>query len=118
MFRIPLLLALVVIGLGSSAAIAQSGTPVPGGCQVPPRTNVEVANLAELAATPTGETGFGSVRLPDGEPAEEETIEMLLATLNEADACAGARDLPRFLALYTEEFVIHSILAPEPAGVL
>jgi len=118
MLRIAFVLAALALIACGSAANAQSATPVAGVCSVEPRDDEEVRLLAGLAATPPAEPSFGSVRMPAGEPVAAATTDLLLATLNEADACAGARDLLRFLALYTDSFIVKSILASEPAGVV
>jgi hypothetical protein len=122
MLRIAIAVAAFVFLLASGGTSAQSGTPVatPAStvCSIEPRSQEEVTLLAQQAATPTGSPATGSVRLPEGEPVDAETTEQLLATLDEADACAQERDLLRFLALYTEDFIVESILASEPAGVV
>jgi hypothetical protein len=117
MLRIAAALAAFVFLLASGNAHAQPATPVANTCSIEPRSEEEVTLFAQQAATPASDTATGSVRLPEGEPVDAETTAQLLATLDEADACAQARDLLRFLALYTEDFIVESILAPEPAGV-
>ena len=117
MLRIAIALAAFAFLLASGATHAQPATPVAAACSIEPRSEEEVTLLAQQAATPTAGTPTGSVRLPEGEPVDAETTAQLLATLDEADACAQARDLLRFLALYTENFIVESIFAPEPAGV-
>jgi hypothetical protein len=118
MLRIAIALVAFVFLLASGNVSAQPATPVAGTCSIEPRSEEEVTLLAQQAATPTVDTTTGSVRLPEGEPVDAETTAQLLATLDEADACAQARDLLRFLALYTEDFIVESILAPEPSGVV
>ncbi|CAN5657611.1 hypothetical protein BH23CHL5_BH23CHL5_18830 [soil metagenome] len=101
-----------------SRSAAQEATPVAGACAIEPRTSDEISVLSEEASTqPAPETSAASVRLPAGDSVDEETITQLLTTLNEADACAAERDLGRFLALYTDRFVVESIFAPEPEGI-
>ncbi|CAN5614004.1 hypothetical protein BH23CHL4_BH23CHL4_17250 [soil metagenome] len=118
MFRNAFVLGAFASMLTGGAAYAQPATPVTGECAVAPRSSEEVRLLSERAATPTVDVATGTVRLPAGDPVDAETIDLLLATLDEADACAQARDLLRFLALYTDSFIVESILAPEPAGVI
>lgn len=111
-----LIAGMLVVQVSRSAA--QEATPVAGACAIEPRTSDEISALAEEAATlPAPETSASSVRLPAGDAVDEETITQLLATLNEADACAAERDLERFLALYTDRFVVESIFGPEPEGI-
>jgi hypothetical protein len=112
-----LIAILILLGLGRSTVVAQDATPVSGDCTIDPRPVEEVRALAERAATPFAGSAQGAVRLPAGEPVDEETIAQLLAILNGADACSEAQDVFRFLAHYSDEFIIRYILADEPAGI-
>lgn len=115
---LPLILA-VLIGMTAMPAAAQQATPSPaGGCSVEPRPQEEVNALAAIAAaTPEGEFSPVTVRLPAGDPVDEEVISELLATLDEADACAAEQDILRFLALYSDYFIVTYVFGDEPVGI-
>jgi hypothetical protein len=117
MRRVAAILALVLMSIGGNGAVAQEATPAPEGCAVEPLPEEAVAALFERASTPAAAPTLVLVRLPEGEPVDEATVEELLATLNTAEACGEARDLRRFLALYSDDFILRRILAPEPEGV-
>jgi len=112
------LVAALMIMTGISAG-AQEATPEPaGGCTVEPRTQEEVNVLAAIAAaTPATESFPTTTRLPAGEPVDEAIINELLDTLNQADACAAQRDILRFLALYSDFFVVTYVFGNEPVGI-
>lgn len=107
------------LSLSTMSAMAQVGTPVAGGgCSVEPRTQEEVNALAAIAAaTPTVESVAITMRLPEGEPVDEAVIGELLDTLNEADACAAQRDILRYLALYSDYFIVNYVFGNEPVGI-
>jgi hypothetical protein len=113
-------LALVGIVCLSSGVSAQTGTPGPAtGCTVEPRSDAEIAELTALAATPVASPEAEQVAtLPAGEQADIATVEALLATLIEANACAESGDLPRLLALYSDEFIVRSFFTDEPEAIL
>lgn len=120
-----LLAALVGLFFLAVPVAAQDGTPlaempiVPAGdCTVEPRSQEEVNALAQIAAaTPPSETSPVTTRMPEGDPVDEETIGVLLATLNEADSCAAQRDVLRFLALYSDFFIVRYVFGNEPVGI-
>lgn len=115
---LPLLFAVLVSAMAMPAA-AQDATPAPaGGCSVEPRSQEEVNALAAIAAaTPEGESSPVTVRLPAGDPVDEVVISELLATLDEADACAAEQDILRFLALYSDYFIVTYVFGDEPVGI-
>lgn len=109
----------VLLSLSMMSALAQEGTPGPSGaCSVEPRSQEEVNALAAIAAaTPAVESVAITMRLPEGEPVDEAVMDELLATLNEADACAAQRDILRYLALYSDYFIVNYVFGNEPVGI-
>ncbi|MEZ4499247.1 MAG: hypothetical protein R2839_04080 [Thermomicrobiales bacterium] len=120
MRRVTPFLAAVILGLTVISGGAQESTPLPtdGACTVEPRTQEEVNALAAIAAaTPATEIVPVTVRLPAGDPVDEDVVDQLLATLNQADACAAERDILRFLAMYSDYFVVNYVFGNEPVGI-
>ncbi len=119
MNRLLIVLGAILLSFNASIAVAQDATPVPdSGCAIEPRTQDEVNALAAIAnATPPSDSTPVTMRLPEGEPVDEQTIEELLRTLDEADACAAERDLLRFLALYSDYFIVRYVFGNEPVGI-
>jgi hypothetical protein len=112
----------ILIGMILSMPVlagAQPATPEApkSGCTVEPRDPAAIERLMQLAATPVDPEFRPSVRLPEGVPVDAETLAELRDTLDQADACAQARDVLRFLALYTDDFVVASIFGSQPAGI-
>lgn len=112
--------ALVVGAMPATGAVTpvSAATPEAAACLVEPRPE---ADLLALGATPTAgrtETAGTPVAFPDGEPADPATILAIEATLREARACAEAGDLPRLLALYSDDFVRNQILRAEPVPIV
>ncbi|MBX3069452.1 MAG: hypothetical protein KF883_02990 [Thermomicrobiales bacterium] len=107
------------LSITSAAVVAQDATPVPSGaCTVEPRTQEEVNALAAIAAaTPPSESVAVTVRLPQGDPVDEAVISTLLDTLNQADECAKERDILRYLALYSDYFIVTYVFGNEPVGI-
>ena len=109
-------LAGMLLVLGSGVATAQDATPAAGSvdCAVEPRT---VGEMVELAATPTAEDGTpadssiqeldegSDFQAPEGEAADEETVAAVTETINELFACINAGDYLRAFALYSDRFV-------------
>lgn len=88
-------------------------TPDPSECTVEPRsmesilaisaTNDEGTPLAEPPAPAIATPGL---QLPEGEPADQETVEAVTATIRQLVACENAGDLRRAHALYTDNVLI------------
>lgn len=99
--------------------VAELGPPSPAECQVEPRSPEEIA---ALGATPAARAATPEVvmpmTLPDGEPADAETVAALVQTVREVIACAEARDLPRLLALYSDSYITEHVLAAEPVPII
>ncbi|MGH2559275.1 MAG: hypothetical protein ACRDJH_09435, partial [Thermomicrobiales bacterium] len=93
------LLAALIGGMDGAFG-AQEATPGMV-CDVAPRS------LDELPS-PTGRpvvTAQAPAALPDGEQVDAETVAALEETLRLARACAEAGDLPRLLALYSDDYI-------------
>jgi ketosteroid isomerase-like protein len=117
------LLAVVAVGLALAAATtagasaappAQDATPVAGlGVPGPEECRVEPRSLASLQALATPRAGgrpptvpSGTpVALPEGEPADAETVAGITATIREFLACVNAGDQLRAFALYSDDFL-------------
>jgi len=120
-------LLLLMFGLSALPLIvaAQDATPVaspppgvifpdPSDCTVEPKP---ISFFEELAATPPALPADADDRfwsptqekrpwtMPAGEPADEETIAAVTATLHEALACLNANDFLRFLALFSDDML-------------
>ena len=111
------LLALALGGLTATATLAQGATPAagdvvhPAECPVHPRTP---EFFQQLAATPgadqatPGGTVAGSPTAfaqPQGEPADQATVDAVTATYRELVACLNAGDYLRAYALYTDDYL-------------
>jgi hypothetical protein len=94
-----------------ASPVAQRNKLPPTTCTVEPRTEEEVAALV-ATATPTPEPDEGAAtdrdewadspgELPQGEPADLETVAQITAAAREFAACLNATDWPRSLALMT-----------------
>ena len=97
-----------------------AATPESVVCDIEPRTDEEIEELAALAATPaagTPEQIDGSQWI-EGTPADPETLAALQRTLDLIAACSTAGDVARLLALYTDEYIVREVLATEPVPIL
>lgn len=117
--------ALVVLVRGGLIdAEAQNATPPVGvevagaeACQVDPRPPDFILTLA---GTPTANgipptaspTPFAS---PDGTPADDQTVEAITATMQEAVACFNAADLLRAFALFSDDY-FRRLIPEGPVG--
>jgi hypothetical protein len=123
--QVPILLALVATLVTPVLASAQEaspepelGPPSPAECRIAPRSDAEIAAFAGtpiVAATPVAEE---PMELPEGTQADAETVAGITRTLREVIACAEANDLPRLLALYSDEAVRRFVLAAEPVPIV
>lgn len=119
-------IALVVVMLSGGMVDAQEATPVPdvpdpAECTVAPRT---IDNLIAIVgeappATPGADEGdddeddesedeedeSNPFAIPTGTPADQQTVDALNALLRMGRACLNAGDFPRFLALFTDEYI-------------
>ena len=111
------LLAVAFAGATATSVLAQGATPVaqgevvdPGECRVEPRSEESERRLAATSrpgGTPTGGTVAGSptaFALPEGEPADQATVDGATATYREQIACLNAGDYRRVYALYTDNY--------------
>jgi hypothetical protein len=109
----------LVVGAQEASPAAELGPPSAAECQVAPRAEGEIA---ALSGTPSavGEEGDATapMELPEGGPVDEVTRGEIELTLREAIACAKAGDLPRLLALYSDEAVRRFVLAEEPVPIV
>ena len=116
----------VALGIGAflpagllSAVLAQDGTPTarlgepdPAECTVAPRP---MEFFAQFVGTPTSEqlaalaasamaTPIPDFQMPEGTPADAETVAAMLETVWQLGACVNASDFPRYAALFTEDY--------------
>jgi hypothetical protein len=117
MRKLILVIILAFVAVIPTSGKAQEATPPAEGCTVAPREQEDVVRLMALSSTPADPVSFATVRLPDGDPVDEETITQLQEVLDQADACARAFDALRFLALYSDDFIVHRIFGPEAEGI-
>jgi hypothetical protein len=112
------LLALVLtVAVAAPVAVsaARKNALPPTPCTVQPRTEAEVATLV-AAATPGGEEGRdpdgwadSPADLPQGDPADPETVAAVTAAAREFAGCLNAGDLPRWLALMTDRLLPEAV---------
>jgi hypothetical protein len=115
---IPFAAVLLAGAVLAEAAAAAAGpvfpiTPDPAACQVDPRSIDEVLALwygAEgsppaAAPLPRQAEDADSVSIPVGSAADAATVAEITATVTEVFACFAAGDVPRALALFTDELV-------------
>ena len=104
------------------------GVPDPALCTVEPRP---IAFFAQFAGTPTAEqaaqqtamevaTPVTAFQLPEGEPADPETVAGVLDTLQRLGACLNAGALLSYAALFTDDYWQREIaqFGPPPAEEL
>lgn len=89
-----------------SSPFADRTVPAPELCQVAPRS---VSFFQDMGATPQPDAIATpvfppSIPLIPGEPADEETIAGITATVREVIACTNAGDQLRIDALYTDDY--------------
>ena len=121
------LVALLLGGAGA-AVVAQDVTPIagegvdPAECRVAPRPAEFFERLAE---TPGAEEGGDSdtagsptpFAQPEGEPADEGTVDAVAATSRELVACLNAGDYLRAYALYTDDYLRRNFSPDEIAAI-
>lgn len=110
-------LVLVLAAPGAQAAqpatpVAGIDTPRPDECRVDP-IPLPIA-LPPVAATPTALLP-DPASLPTGEPADDEIVAGVIATVRESIACRNAGDLRRAYALMTPQLLAGLLGAPETA---
>lgn len=95
-------------------------TPDPTECTVEPRSTESIAALANTPEPSTPAVYPPSIALatpglqvPEGEPADEATVEAVTRTLREVAACVNAGDLRRVIALNTD-ISVRTNLRDEP----
>jgi len=128
----PVAILLLVMLLSPRAIHAQDATPAPdfvmpdpSECTVTART---VDDLLSLFATPEAATSAEAIAsptafvVPEGTPADAETVAGVTATMREVTACLNANSFLQMIALYTDEYVAQSFVeesvAPEALGLL
>ncbi|MBA2596979.1 MAG: nuclear transport factor 2 family protein [Chloroflexia bacterium] len=118
MSRMLFVVAIVVLTLLLPATVAAQdatpatglGEPDPAECTVEPRP---MSFFEEFVGTPTAEqaarteaTPDAGFRMPDGTPADEDTVAAVLGTVRQLGACINAGDfLGGYGALFTEDFI-------------
>jgi hypothetical protein len=106
-------LAAGLLFTGTGTTLAQDATPgarnvpAPEDCMVEPRSIDEITAVLATPAPATPEEASASPEafvLPEGEPADSETVSAIEATMHELLACTNAGDLRAVFALYTDEY--------------
>lgn len=114
------MVAVLVVPIAVSAA-RKDGLPATP-CTVQPRTEEEVAALV-ATATATPESNDGSdfdewvsspADLPQGDPADQATVDAVTAAAREFAGCSNTGDVPRRLALMTDHLLAEVV---ESSGV-
>lgn len=139
-FSIVVLMLVMLAGMGSmtSSVAAQAvatpeeeATPQVGGltfpltpdpelCVVEPRASDELLDLwfaeegSPAAEAVAAEQSPNEVTIPVGEPAEDEIISSVYATIHEVFSCFAAGDFPRATSLFTDDLVRQ--FGPEPGA--
>ncbi|MEA2531632.1 MAG: hypothetical protein QOG89_3276 [Thermomicrobiales bacterium] len=114
---VAMLLSPVLAAAQEASPGAELGPPSAAECQTAPRSEAEIA---ALGATPTADADDAGapIELPEGTQVDDTTRTAIEQTLREVIACAQARDLPRLLALYSDEAVRQFVLADEPEPIV
>lgn len=99
-----------------ASPFAEREVPDPALCQVAPRP---IAFFEQLTATPISgpvATPTSPARLPSiaGEPADEETVAGILATVRELVACRNLGDQLRVDALYSDDYFFRQAATSGP----
>lgn len=113
--------AFLGLGLLTSPALAQEASPAAGEVIDPAECQVEPLSdefLSQLAGTPQSTAGAtpevaGSPEAftqPQGEPAGDAEIEAVTMTVREVVACLNAADYRRVYALYTEDYLLGTLV--------
>ena len=118
--------ALVVVFLVSErVALAQTLSPAASpqsvACDIEPRTDQDLEHLSQMAATPAGDPGEGTIDdtlWDEGVAADEETKAEIETTFALIDACSAAGDVSRLLALFTDDYIVREVLATEPVPIV
>jgi copper transport protein len=91
--------------------IAQRDAPDPALCQVAPQTVADLHAMSQESEPATVASSAGAMEvpstrgtpvLPDGVPADANTVSAVQATIHEMVACSNARDTLRRLALFSD----------------
>jgi hypothetical protein len=113
-----LLPPLLALAAAAGVATAAGGTPVvpaPAECRVAPRS---LASLQALEGTPPAAPWPPDVAteadLPGGPPADPATARQIAAVARAYIACVNAWDLPRLLALVTDDYARRFVAAEGP----
>jgi hypothetical protein len=108
----------VTQGVAAQDATPTAGVPPPELCQATPPNFEELrAILADPLASPSAVWTPGT--MPEGRPADPETIAGITATLRELVACFNADEVLRAYGLYTDDYLqrIFSTQDPLTQGV-
>ena len=123
------MLVALVLGVmaGNPAAGAQSGTPAtgldapnPAECTVAPRSAAQLRALfREAAATPVPASldATPAPLVPEGQPADEQTVAAIGDTWRQYLACLSAGDQARMFALFSDAMVRRQFLVDAAFGV-
>ncbi len=92
---------------------ALPATPEPAACTVDPRPATFYTDFGSRVATPAAPNGTpaeaapaGVFQEPEGEPADEETVAGVTATVVQLEACLNANDNLRYFALFTDNYIL------------
>ncbi|MGH2534451.1 MAG: hypothetical protein ACRDJW_19460 [Thermomicrobiales bacterium] len=114
---------LIVLGLSSAvliggladATVAQEATPDVA-CAVEPRAPEEVQSV--MGSPPAPDLPALAAELPEGESVDAETVAALEETVELVRACAEAGDLPRLLALYSDDYIAAEVAPTEATPIV
>lgn len=113
--RVLPLIALAAGLLLPTPLAAQPATPA-AGCDVEPRSVTDLAALERAAATPASSPAASPPST--GDPIDDATLAAITATVETAAACLQTGDINRYLALFTDSYILREVLAPEPVAIL
>ncbi|MCA9858833.1 MAG: hypothetical protein KC438_03885 [Thermomicrobiales bacterium] len=121
-FVVLALVAMLIAG-SRSALAAQEGTPIAPyatDCVVQPMPQETIDALAAEAATitPAESPRTETSDFPDGNPVSLADQERILVVIGQMDACSEAQDLPRWLSLFSDQYIVDYIFAEEPVQIV
>ena len=95
------IVAALSINSGLGSAQTSGATPGTAPCTIEARTFQELVTMFAEATPAATVDRSGTVTVPIGQPAGEDAVEAVTATMEQAVACLNAGDFGRFLALLT-----------------
>lgn len=122
-FVILALATALVAGPSISLAAQEEGTPIAPyatECVVQPMPQETIDALAAeaAAATPAESPRTEVSDFPEGKPVSLADQKRILTVIGQMDACAEAQDLPRWLSLFSDQYIVDYIFAEEPVQIV